>query len=127
MNGRTLVFLCGLHSAAFGVFHLLFWKIFRWKADLRSHSDSSRAIIQILNLRLTYVFFAVAALCFVFPAELLGGAMGRAIMGGMSLFWAGRTVEQFVFVRKGNLFVHGLTSAFALGAALFAAPLLIGA
>jgi hypothetical protein len=127
LNGRIIVLLCGLHSAAFGIFHLLFWRIFRWKADLRGHSDSSRAIIQILNLRIIYVFFAVAALCFAFPSELIGTALGRAVLGGMALFWVGRTIEQFVFLRGGGVFVHALTAAIVLGAVLFAAPLFVGA
>jgi hypothetical protein len=40
------------------------------------------------------------------------------------LFWVGRLVEQFVFPRINTPLVHVPTVLFALGALLFAAPLL---
>jgi hypothetical protein len=40
------------------------------------------------------------------------------------LFWVGRLVEQFVFLHINTPLVHVPTVLFALGALLFAAPLL---
>ncbi len=51
-------------------------------------------------------------------------AYGRALLAGMSLFWVGRTIEQFVFLRINRPLVHALTALFVLGAVLFAMPLL---
>ncbi len=119
-----IVALCGLHSAAFAAFHLAFWKLFDWPRDLAGCSRATRAVTQILNLRLTYVFVAIAALCFAMPDELTGTTLGRAVLGGMSLFWVGRLVEQFVFLRVRHPLVHATTAGFAAGALLFAWPLL---
>lgn len=124
MDDRTIMALCGLHSAGFAVFHLAFWRLFDWPADLARCSTATRAITQILNLRLTYVFAGIALLCFALPGEVVGTRLGRAMLGGMSLFWLGRTIEQFVFLRVGHPLVHATTALFVAGIALFAWPLL---
>lgn len=124
MNATAWIWLCGLHSLAFAVFHLAFWKLFRWRHSLRTATVADRAILQILNLRLIYVLLGVAALCFFHTDDLQSTPLGRALLAGMSLFWMGRTVEQFVFLRINRPLVHALTALFVLGAALFALPLL---
>ena len=118
-----IVLAAGVHSVAFALFHLAFWRLFRWRDTLQRATPVDRAVIQILNLRLTYVFAMVAALCFTFPLELHSTPLGRAVLGGMALFWAGRTVEQFVFLRINRPAMHLLTAAFVLGVVLFAWPL----
>ncbi|MDH5822831.1 hypothetical protein QFW77_07460 [Luteimonas sp. RD2P54] len=115
--------LAGLHSAGFALFHAAFWKLFGWKHELRKLALPTRAITQILNLRLIYVFAGIAALCFLFPAEIAGTPLGRGLLAFMALFWVGRTIEQFVFLRVNHPMVHALTALFVLGAALFALPL----
>ena len=124
MSHDLLIQLCGLHSFAFALFHLAFWKLFDWKRDLRKTSFATRAITQILNLRLIYFFLGIGALCFAFTRELHATPLGRALLLFMALFWVGRTVEQFVFLRINTPLVHGLTASFVLGAVLFAMPLL---
>ncbi|MCA1714925.1 MAG: hypothetical protein LC715_07410 [Gammaproteobacteria bacterium] len=123
MDPQRLIFLCGLHSLGFALFHLAFWKLFDWPQSLQAAGTANRAIIQIANLRLVYLFLGVAALCFLFPQELAGTPLGRALLLGMSGFWIGRTIEQFVFVRIDTPMVHLLTTLFVLGAVLFATPL----
>ena len=124
MSPDLLVQLCGLHSFAFALFHLVFWKLFRWKHELQKVGLPTRAITQILNLRLIYLFAGVGVLCFAFTQELHGTALGRAMLVFMSLFWVGRTIEQFVFLRINKPMVHVLTVLFVIGAILFALPLL---
>lgn len=124
MSETAILALCGVHSVGFAVFHLAFWRLFRWREDLASTSRATRAIVQILNLRLIYVFLGVAALCFLLPQELTGTRLGRWLLAGMSLFWVGRLVEQFVFLRIHHWLVHVLSALFAVGAVLFAWPLL---
>ncbi len=116
--------LCGLHSVGFALFHLAFWKLFHWKSELRKVALPTRAITQILNLRLVHVFLGIGSLCFMFTAEMHGSALGRAVLAIMSLFWVGRTIEQFLFLRVNKPLVHVLTLLFVLGAVLFALPLL---
>ncbi|KRD34287.1 hypothetical protein ASE35_11255 [Lysobacter sp. Root916] len=124
MSAHTWIWLGGLHSLAFAGFHLAFWKLFRWRDTLKTATVADRAILQILNLRLIYVFLAVAVLCFFYTDELQTSALGHAVLAGMSLFWVGRTIEQFVFLRINRPLVHALTALFVLGAVVFAMPLL---
>ncbi|WP_129713576.1 hypothetical protein [Pedobacter sp. SYP-B3415] len=121
----TLVLVCGVYSLAFAGFHLLFWKLFNWKTELKKLSFANRGILQILNLRIIYIFFLIAFLCFAYPDELLNTRLGKAVMIGMSLFWLGRLIEQLVLLRAKHVVIHILTAVFAMGAILFASPLIV--
>ncbi|MGY0799242.1 hypothetical protein ACW7G0_09345 [Lysobacter sp. A286] len=123
MTSSTLIQLCGIHSLGFAIFHMAFWRLFRWQESLAAATTVDRAILQILNLRLIYVFLGMAVLCFCFTDELDDSALGQALLAGMSLFWVGRTIEQFVFLRINRPMAHVLTALFVLGAVLFALPL----
>ncbi|MBX9399852.1 hypothetical protein K4L06_00905 [Lysobacter sp. BMK333-48F3] len=123
MSASAWIWLGGLHSLAFAVFHMAFWKLFGWRRTLQTATVADRAILQILNLRLIYVLLGIAALCFFYTDQLQNTALGRAVLIGMALFWVGRTVEQFVFLRINRPMVHALTALFVLGAAIFVAPL----
>ncbi|AKC86143.1 hypothetical protein [Pseudoxanthomonas suwonensis] len=124
MHHDLPLMLCALHSFGFAAFHLAFWRLFDWKRELAKVGLPTRAITQILNLRLVYVFLGIGTLCLLFPQELRGTALGHGVLWFMVLFWAGRTVEQFVFLRIHHPGVHVLTASFVLGAVLFAVPLL---
>jgi len=126
MSKQLLIQLAGLHSFGFALFHLAFWKLFQWPRALSETNVATRAVTQILNLRLIYVFAGVGAACLVFTDDLLRTPLGNALLGFMSLFWVGRTIEQFVFLRINRPLVHILTALFVLGALLFALPLLSG-
>ncbi|MEI2456337.1 MULTISPECIES: hypothetical protein [Lysobacter] len=123
MSASAWIWLGGLHSLAFAAFHMAFWKLFGWRRNLQAATVADRAILQILNLRLIYVLLGIAALCFFYTDELRSTALGRAVLAGMALFWVGRTIEQFVFLRINRPMIHALTALFVLGAAVFAAPL----
>lgn len=122
---NLVIFLCGLHSVSLAIFHIFFWKLFDWKTDLKNLSFANRAIIQILNTRLIYFFLFVAFLCFAYPNELVSTNLGNAFLAGICLFWLGRTVEQFIFLKEHTTFIHILTIVFVAGAILFALPLLL--
>ena len=124
MNDSALLALCAAHSFALAAFHLTFWRLFDWREELPRMSVANRAILPILNLRLTYVFLGIGALCLAFPRELVETALGRALMLGMAGFWLGRLIEQFVFLRIDRPAVHALSAVFALGTVLFAWPAL---
>lgn len=81
--------------------------------------------MQILNTRLIYVFLLVALLCFCFPVELTTTTLGKTFLAGMSLFWLGRTVEQFIFLHVNNAMTNVLTALFIIGTILFALPLFL--
>jgi hypothetical protein len=121
---NTIIYLCGLHSILFALFHMSFWKIFNWSSVLKTIAKENRAIIQILNLRLIYLFLFTGFLCFVFTTDLYNTPLGKAFMIGMSIFWIGRTIEQFIFLRTNHWLIHLLTILFIVGSILFLLPFL---
>ncbi|MCD9027514.1 hypothetical protein LDO26_04715 [Luteimonas sp. BDR2-5] len=114
-----LIALCGLHSAAFALFHLAFWRLFGWPRTLLSTTRPNRAVLQIANAQLVWVFAGIALLCFLLPRDLAGTALGRAVLAGMAVFWWLRLALQFVWLRMYHPLVHALSAAFLVGALLF--------
>ncbi len=55
MNPDMLVKVGGICNPDFAVFHLFFWRLFRWKENLAFLTYTNRAVTQILNLSLTFV------------------------------------------------------------------------
>lgn len=120
MTAQALLLLCAIHSLGFALFHLAFWTLFKWPRTLATTTLPNRAIVQIANVQLVWVFLLVAVLCLLYPRELAGAPLGRAFLLGMSGFWALRLATQFVWLRVHNPLVHALSLAFALGAIVFA-------
>ena len=121
---EIFLILCGLYNIAFAIFHLLFWKIFDWKEDLKNNSIANRAIIQILNIRLIYIFILMGLIYLFFSEQLMNSTLGKFILVGFFGFWLGRTIEQFIFLRLKSRFVHILTTVFILGTVFHFIPLL---
>lgn len=124
MDKQLILTLCGVYSLAFAMFHVFFWKLFKWKQNLKKISSANRGIMQIANLRLIYLFLFIAYLCFFQKNDMIGTSLGNIFLAGISIFWLGRTVEQFVFFPLNNFFINSLTILFVLGSILFALPLL---
>ncbi len=115
---------CALHSLLLAAFHACFWRLFDWPRSLAATSLANRAIVQIANLRLIWFFLGVTAACLAFPEEIRGSVPGRAFLGFMVVFWLGRTIEQWLFLRVRHAGVQALTLVFVLGCVLFGVPLL---
>lgn len=114
-----LIVACGLHSAAFALFHLGFWRLFGWPRTLQSTTLPNRAIVQIANAQLTWVFAGIALLCLMMADDLAHTSLGRAVLAGMAMFWWLRLVLQFVWLRLHHPLVHALSATFVVGAMLF--------
>jgi len=125
MTKIVLLHLCGIYNLAFAIFHILFWKLFKWNEDLKRNSVGNRAIIQILNIRLIYIFLLMAFIYLFYPAQLLETKIGFVLLIGFLGFWIGRTVEQFIFLRVKSKMVHILTLIFFIGVVLHFLPLVI--
>lgn len=117
-----LLHLCGIYNLLFAVFHAAFWWLFGWKKDLARLHPANRAIMQILNLRLIYVFLLFGALCLLFPQALLNTPLGHFLLGGMALFWLGRLLEQVLLRQVRSWLVHLMTLLFLLGIVLHGLP-----
>jgi len=103
MDPRDLVIAGGVFHAALVVFHLFFWKLFRWKTELAKLTSLNRAVMQVLNLCLTFAFVVFAYLSWVHTDELVSTDMGRALLLLLALFWYSRAAQQIIFfgLRKG--------------------------
>lgn len=119
----VIIFL-GFYNLFFAVFHLLFWRLFKWNKEVQKLSFANRGIIQILNIQIIYYFVAVAIVCFCFTNELITTHLGKVFLLGNSLFWIIRLVQQYIFLRKNSFVIHILAVLFLLGAVLFFLPLL---
>jgi len=108
-----LILACGLHSAAFALFHLGFWRLFDWPRTLQTTTRPNRAIVQIANAQLVWLFGVVALLCFVMPDELGSTRLGQAVLA-----WWLRLVLQFVWLRLQHPLVHVLSATFLIGGVL---------
>jgi hypothetical protein len=123
---KTLLFIGSVYNLGFGLFHLCFWKIFRWKEDLAKLGGLNRAIVPVLNIHLTYVLFVFAFLSAVYPESLLQYSLGRAVLGGISLFWFGRAVNQILFFQFQNLVSKIMFAIFLAGGLIYLIPALGG-
>lgn len=119
---EIIIFICGCFSVAFAIFHILFWRLFDWKNDLKNLNAANRGIIQILNSRIIYLCIFIAFVCFFYPDDLLNTTLGKVFLVGISLFWLGRAAEQFIFFKRQSIYLHILTVLFLFGAILFALP-----
>lgn len=121
---KLLIFIGGFYHLALFVFHLFFWKLFDWKRDLSSLKFINRGIVQVLNLRLMWVFLVVAYVSFFHADALLTSALGKAILVSIALFWLMRGVEQVVFFKLKSAISVAFFAAFLLGAAIYFSPFL---
>ncbi len=97
MKPETAVLVGGAFNAAIAVFHLAFWKLFRWREEVNRMSRVNAAILQVLNLRLTWLLIVFAGISFAFTSELVHTTLGKTLMAGMALFWIMRAIEQVIF------------------------------
>ncbi|MFY1046210.1 hypothetical protein [Chryseobacterium sp. GP-SGM7] len=116
---KTIILICGIYSLAFAIFHISFWKLFKWNSDLTKISFANKGIMQILNVQIVYYFLFTAFICFVFPYELISTKLGNMFLLGCSLFWLIRTIQQFIFLRANHYAIHILTVIFIIGAIIF--------
>jgi hypothetical protein len=119
----TLIKIGGGATVGWLIFHLLFWRLFGWRRQLRKLDLVNGGIMQVLNLCLSLVFLIFAIISLWFAEELLRTALGRVMLAGMGVFWLLRLIEQPIFFgcSKASIIFSAL---FALMTALYGAPLL---
>lgn len=119
MSLKLLLLLGGLYHTGFAIFHLMFWRLFRWDSELLKLGTVNRAVMQILNLCLTFVFLFFAYLSVFHADELLASPLGHALLAGIALFWALRALEQWWFFGLRHPASAFLFVLFALGGGLY--------
>ena len=121
---KTLIYIGGFYCLIFAIFHLAFWKLFDWKNELPKLKSVNRGVMQVLNLRLTYVFFVVAFLSFLFADDLISTKLGNVILASISIFAVMRAIEQLIFWKVEKIGIV-FFFIFLIGAGIFAAPLFL--
>jgi hypothetical protein len=121
----VLIIAGGVFNLGFAVFHLTFWKVFRWKEDLASVSRMNRGIFQIINLCLTFILFFMAYVSFFHIDNLMNTGLGMAVLIAFALFWFLRMVEQIVFFGFKKRISVFFTILFLLGCLLYAVAALL--
>ena len=123
LSGTTIM-IGGVYNLGFAIFHLMFWRIFRWKKDLSRLTFINRSVMQILNLCLTFVFLLMAYISFFNTSELIQTNLGKTLLVGFSLFWFLRMIEQIIFFGIRNLISIALTLVFLFGCVIYLIPLI---
>lgn len=112
----------GIYHIGFIIFHIFFWKIFRWKADLRSLMPLNRGIMQVINLCLIFVFFIFAYISFFYRQELVATPLGKVMLLLIAIFWLLRAIEQIIFFPRKNVVSIIFLIIFLSGSALYLIP-----
>ncbi len=126
MSAKSMILAGGIYHVAGAIYHLMFWKLFRWKEDLASLSIINRAVMQILNLCLTFVFLIFAYISIFHAAELLTTGIGKALLLLIAMFWFLRAIEQIVFFRLKKKRSMTLFAVFVIGAMIYLYPFIAG-
>ena len=113
--------LCHILGA---VAHLSFWKVFHWKRELPALSPMNQGILQVLNLRMTFVFVFFALISYHFASELLLSLLGQSVLLGISLFWWFRAFEQILFFPQRQALTWVMFCGFCAIASLYLWPLI---
>ena len=123
LSGATIM-IGGVYNLGFAIFHLMFWRIFRWKKDLSRLTFINRSVMQILNLCLTFMFLVIAYVSFFHSSELVQTNLGKTLLVGFSLFWFLRMIEQVIFFGIRNSISIILTLIFLFGCVIYLVPLI---
>ena len=118
----TLIKIGGLLNLALAMFHLLFWRLFNWREDLRSLSHLNRGIMQALNMTLTVVFIAFAYLSLVHTYELYLTTLGRSLLLSISVMFMLRAIMQVVYFRLMHWGSTAFLVLFIAGGLLYGIP-----
>ena len=119
MTNETILYIGGIYNIAFIIFHLFFWKIFKWEKDLKRLSFTNGNILQILNLSLTFCFVIFAYLSFLYNHELISTPLGNIILKLIAFFWFFRALQQIYFFGIKNVISFLFVIGFLLGAVIY--------
>lgn len=119
---ETLIIAGGIYTVALIIFHALFWRIFNWPETLMPLNYVNKAVIQVLNISITFIFFIFAYISFAHTQELLNTDLGRTLLVLISVLWLFRAVQQLVFFKLKHKASVALAFYFLLGAVLYGVP-----
>jgi hypothetical protein len=121
MKSQVWIYAAAGYNVALAVFHLGFWRLFRWKEELPKLHPANRGVMQVMNLMLTFVFLMLTALLVLHADEVTVSRLGRSLLAGMAAFWVVRAILQPFFWRTMPATTNAaFVGLFLLGAGLHA-------
>jgi hypothetical protein len=98
---RMLLMIGGVVNVLAVLFHLSFWSLFNWPADLSSLAPINRGIMQTFNVQIIggFVLFAYVSI-FHWP-ELISTRLGKVVTISTTLFYLIRVANQLLFFEMG--------------------------
>jgi hypothetical protein len=121
MNTHGWIYAAAGYNVALALFHLGFWRMFRWSEELPKLHPANRGVMQVINIMLTFVFLSWAGMQLLLADEMANTALGRALLAGIMFFWILRAALQPVFWRSQPKAVNGaFVFLFMIGAGLHA-------
>lgn len=117
----ALVSASGWFDIALALFHVAFWRLFKWPASLSGMGQVNRGILYLLNGAIIYLFLLMGVVLLCCGADPGGEDIIRALLGSMGLFWLLRAAAQAPFFGLRHPASLVLFSVFLAGAAVHAA------
>ena len=97
MKSQVWIYAAAGYNVALAVFHLGFWRMFRWKEELAKLHPVNRGVMQVMNLMLAAIFLLLAAVQVLNAVELTATPLGRLLMAGVTGLWVLRAILQPIF------------------------------
>jgi hypothetical protein len=116
---ENLLKIGALFHVVFAIFHLLFWKLFDWVQELKNLSNTNKSVMQILNLRLIFVFLIFAYISYFNTSDLLSTKLGLTLIIAIALFWGFRSIEQIIYFGVNKIASNVLLLLFIFGSLLY--------
>lgn len=99
MKTSLWIYAAAGYNVALALFHLMFWRIFQWRAELPKLHPVNRGAMQVMNIMLTFGFLGFAALLVLFREAMVTTGLGRALLAAAMFFWIVRAIVQPIFFR----------------------------
>ena len=87
------MYIAGVINLLIAVFHLLFWHLFNWNAELTRLSAINQTIVQLLDLAVAYTAALFGYISLRHATDLLHTKLGHTMLFLMGLFYLLRAVE----------------------------------
>ncbi len=121
---EILIIAGGVYTVGLIIFHVFFWKIFKWPKTLESLNGVNRSTMQVLNISITFIFFIFAYISFIHTRELLNTKLGNTLLFLIACLWLFRAVQQVVFYKLKHKVSIGLAVYCLVGAILYGVPVI---
>ena len=97
MKTQVWIYAAAGYNVALAVFHLGFWRMFRWKEELAKLHPANRGVMQVMNIMLMAFLLLMASVLVLNAAEIATTTLGRLLLAGLAALWILRAILQPIF------------------------------